>query len=89
MDLKSAAYAWEEIRMARVDMPSHIAVTGCITKDCKRNEGHSEVEVKDTHISNYNKKWEGLEIAPEDQISGCCIIGAKEQDLPERHERRI
>jgi len=41
--------------MARVDMPSHIAVTGCIM-DCKRNEGRSEVEVKDTHISNYNKK---------------------------------
>jgi len=53
MDLKSAAYAGEEIRRTkRVDMPSHVAVIFCMMKDCKRNEGHSEVEVTGTRINN-------------------------------------
>ena len=69
MDLNSAAYDADEKRRTRVDVPSHVAVTGCMMTDCKRNEGRSEVEVTDTHINNYNKKWEHLEIAPEDRIS--------------------
>jgi hypothetical protein len=57
MDSKSAAYAGEEIRrMKTVEMPLHIAVTGCMMKDCKRNEGRSEMEITGTYISNYNKK---------------------------------
>jgi hypothetical protein len=53
MDLIYAAHAGEELRRTkRVDMPSHVAVTFCMMKDCKRNEGHSEVEVIGTHISN-------------------------------------
>jgi len=56
MDLKSAAYVGEEIRRTRLDMPSHMAVTGCMMTDCKRNEGRSEVEITDKHINNYNKK---------------------------------
>ena len=55
MDLKSVAYAGEEIRRMRVELPSHIAVTGCMMTDCKRNEGRSEVKVTDTHINNFNK----------------------------------
>jgi len=56
MDLNSAAYDADEKRRTRVDVPSHVAVTGCMMTDCKRNEGRSEVEVTDTHINNYNKK---------------------------------
>jgi hypothetical protein len=57
MNSKSAAYAGEEIRRTKtVKMSLHIAVTGCMKKECKRNEGPSEMEITATNINNYHKK---------------------------------
>jgi hypothetical protein len=57
MDAKTVAYVGEEIRWTKTgETPSHIAFTGCIMKDCKRNEGLIEVEITGTHIKNYHKK---------------------------------